>query len=160
MKVATMKRRIGKKQRRGASAVEFALVAPIAFFMIFAIIVGGLGVFRYQEVAHLARETSRYAAVRGGQYERETGKPALTEQDVKKYALSHLQLLDSDNLSVQVDWLYDDKMPLHADPDADPPGSEVLPNKITVTIEYQWFPDLYLFGPITMSSTSVMPISF
>jgi hypothetical protein len=48
--------------------VEAAIILPVAFFLIFGLIIGGLGVFRYCEVAHLARETARFASVHGGQY--------------------------------------------------------------------------------------------
>src|SRR5213593_2814721 len=44
------------RQRRGASVLEFAIVAPVTFMLILGLIIGGLGVFRYQEVAQLARE--------------------------------------------------------------------------------------------------------
>ena len=47
-------------RRRGTTTLEFAITCPIVFFLVFAIIVGGLGVFRYQEVAALAREGARY----------------------------------------------------------------------------------------------------
>ncbi len=33
-------------------------------------------------------------------------------------------------------------------------------NTVSVTVSYQWLPELYLTGPITLSSTSVMPISY
>jgi hypothetical protein len=34
------------------------------------------------------------------------------------------------------------------------PGS-----KVDVTVSYQWFPEMYLIGPITLTSTSSMPIT-
>jgi hypothetical protein len=34
------------------------------------------------------------------------------------------------------------------------PGSQV-----TVTVTYNWFPEIYLVGPITLTSTSSMPIT-
>jgi hypothetical protein len=43
-------------RRRGTTSVEFGIACPIVFFLIFATIVGGIGVFRYQQVASLARE--------------------------------------------------------------------------------------------------------
>jgi hypothetical protein len=33
-------------------------------------------------------------------------------------------------------------------------------NTVTVTINYKWFPELYLAGPIYLSSTSTMPMSY
>src|SRR5215211_5088715 len=58
-------------RRRGTSLVEAAFALPVTFFLLFALVVGGIGIFRYQQVAHLARETARYAAVHGGQYAKE-----------------------------------------------------------------------------------------
>jgi hypothetical protein len=73
------------RRRRGAAALEFAVVAPLALFLVFAQIVGSLGVSRYQEVAHLAREGARYASTHGGMYQREgiaeqTGVPGHRQQ--------------------------------------------------------------------------------
>jgi len=51
--------------RQGATTVEFAVVAPATFILLLGIVVGGMGVFRYQEVAHLAakpRATPRLTA--------------------------------------------------------------------------------------------------
>src|SRR5689334_21523040 len=73
--------------RRGTTTIEFAFTCPIAFFLIFAIIVGGLGVFRYQQVAAAAREGARYASVHGGWYQEDTGKPAATPSDVYTNAI-------------------------------------------------------------------------
>ena len=59
------------RRRRGVAAVEFAVIAPVVLLFAFGLIVGGLGVFRYQEVAHLAREGARYASTHGGMYRQE-----------------------------------------------------------------------------------------
>jgi len=32
-------------------------------------------------------------------------------------------------------------------------------NTVTVTVSYNWFPELYLVGPIVLTSTSSMPIT-
>ena len=68
------------RQRRSATTiVECALVFPALMIFLFGLIIGGLGVFRYQEVASLAREGARYASVRGTDYSSATGKPAATD---------------------------------------------------------------------------------
>jgi Flp pilus assembly protein TadG len=54
--------------RSGATLVETAVVVPISFLLIFGIMVGAMLVFKQHEVAHIARETARYASVHGGQY--------------------------------------------------------------------------------------------
>jgi hypothetical protein len=30
---------------------------------------------------------------------------------------------------------------------------------VTVTVSYQWFPEIYLVGPFNLTSTSSMPIT-
>ena len=68
--------------RRGAAAVEFAVISPVVFFFLIALVVGAFGVFRYQMVSSLAREAARYASVRGYKYSQVTGQPAATPTDV------------------------------------------------------------------------------
>ena len=33
-------------------------------------------------------------------------------------------------------------------------------NSVIVTVTYQWTPDLYITGPLNLTSTSVMPMSY
>ncbi len=137
-------------QRRGATAVEFAISCPIVFFLIFATIVGALGVFRYQQTAELAREASRWACVHGGQYAEETGNPAATAQDVYTSAIQpSATMLDLSKLSYQVSW-NKSNMPLDATTSYQTP----VGNTVSVTVTYQWFPEVYLIGPITRSKCS------
>ncbi len=49
--------------RRGQALTEFALVAPIALLVLFAIIILGLFVFYQQQVTNVAREAARHAAI-------------------------------------------------------------------------------------------------
>lgn len=136
--------------RRGATAVEFAISCPIVFFLIFATIVGALGVFRYQQTAELAREAARWACVHGGQYEEETGNAAATAQDIYTNAIQpSAATMDLSKLSYQVTW-DTSNMPLDASESVGTPNG----NTVSVTVTYQWFPEVYLIGPITLSSTS------
>ena len=57
-----------RQPRRGVTLVECAIIYPLTLLLVLAIIIGGLGMFRYQEVASLAREGARYASVRGAKY--------------------------------------------------------------------------------------------
>ena len=52
--------------RSGGTLVEMAVILPVVFLLIFGLIVGGIGIFHYQEVARLAREGARWAAVHAG----------------------------------------------------------------------------------------------
>lgn len=131
-------------RRRGTHVVECAVVFPVLFLLLLGLLVGGLGVFRYQEVASLAREGARYASVRGSKYQQVTGKPAATAPDVYNNAISpRAVILDPANLSYNVTWNPDNKQ-----------GSTV-----TVQVTYLWVPEAYL-GGITLSSTSTMPVSY
>ena len=57
-----MVRAANRSSRRAATVVECSLVLPLTFFLLLTLLVGSMGVFRYQEVATLAREASRYAS--------------------------------------------------------------------------------------------------
>ena len=112
--------------------------------------VGSLGVFRYHQVAALAREGSRWACVRGAQYEEDTGNPAATPEDVYNTAiLPGATLMDPDQLTCEVTW-DESNVPLQVVDDVQNPFG----NTVTVTVTYQWFPELFLVGPFTLTSSS------
>ena len=48
--------RVGTARRRGAIALEAAIVMNVLFFLLLGVIVLGMGVFRYQQMVHLAHE--------------------------------------------------------------------------------------------------------
>jgi Flp pilus assembly protein TadG len=50
---------------RGQALVEFALVAPIFFFLLFGIIEGGRFILYYETLNNATREGARYAIVHG-----------------------------------------------------------------------------------------------
>lgn len=160
-------------RRRGAAAVEFAIVAPLVLFLVFGQIVGGMGVSRYQEVAHLAREGARYASTHGGKYQREglaseTGVPAVSNSsELKSYLTGKTVLLEPDRLQVEVAWtapadLTPANMPTYVDTDQSqvPPAQKVIQNDVVVTITYPWSPSFFDIGAITLTSTSQMPMSY
>jgi Flp pilus assembly protein TadG len=156
MRTAVLSRRRSRFPRRGTTAVEFAITCPIVFFLVFASIAGALGVFRYQQVGALAREGARWASVHGGQYSLDTDKPAATPADVYQQAIEPIMVgLDPSRLSYQVTW---DKtnMPMYVDPTTSIP----VGNTVTVTVTYQWFPELILAGPINLSSTSTAQMMY
>ena len=159
--------RMRRQRRQGGNTVEFAVTSSVAFFLILAVIVGGAGVFRYQEVAHLAREGARYASTHGGQYQLDgnvatTGVAAVASStDVKNYLTPRTTLLDSTKLTITASWsapgsVSPSNIPtyLDTDPALVPPGQKSIRNYVTVTVSYQWVPEMYLVGPITLTSTS------
>jgi Flp pilus assembly protein TadG len=144
-----------QRQRKGAILLESAVAYPILLTIILAIIVLGLAVFRYQQVAHMAREGSRYAAVHGALYSKETGLPAATPQDVYNAMLPHAAGMDPRNITYSVTW-----QTSNAQTTSRVVGSSIVTtaNTVTVTVTYVW--NAPLLGTIPVSSTSVMPISY
>jgi Flp pilus assembly protein TadG len=151
-----MVRRSFSRARSGVAALESAVVLSVLFFLLLSIVVGGYGIFRYQQVAMLAREGSRYASVHGGLYQQETGNPAATPQDVYNNAvLPYATNLDPSQLSCSVTW-NTDNMPSHLSGDYQQP----IANTVTVKVSYRWFPELYLVGPYTLTSSSTVTMAY
>ena len=53
------------RRRRGQALVEFALVAPLFFLLLFGIIEAGRFIFYYETLNNATREGARYAIVNG-----------------------------------------------------------------------------------------------
>jgi Flp pilus assembly protein TadG len=139
--------------------VEAAIVLPILFLFIMGLVVIGLGVFRYQQVAALAREGARYASVHGAQYAQESGNAAATPSDVYNNAILPQAVgLNPSNLSYNVTWNANNA-PTRANASSSPPGTPLV-NTVTVSVTYSWMPEMFLAGPINLSSTAVMPMSY
>src|SRR5262249_19621661 len=148
-------------RRRGVNVVECAFVLPIVFLLILGLLIGGMGVYRYQQVATMAREGARRASVRGSQYAQEmqskgsTTAQAATHDDLYQQAdLPRAISFDTSKLSCTVSW-QTDKWPEHVTTS----NGQARMNTVTVTVTYQWVPEAYL-GGITLSSTSVLPMSY
>jgi len=145
------------RPRAGATIVECALVYPITFLLILGLIIGGLGIFRYQEVASLARESSRWASVHGAKYQDDTGNPAALPVDVyNNVIVPRAVSLDLSQLNYSVSWNTDNHQYHTVIVNGD-----VVPvtNTVTVSVTYQWIPEAYL-GGITLGSSSTVPMSY
>jgi hypothetical protein len=87
--------------------------------------------------------------VRGGQYAFEKGKPAATAADVaSSIVAARAVALDPNLIKCDVKW-DSSNWPLTTTNYSQPKG-----NTVTVTVSYQWMPEFYLAGPITLSSSS------
>jgi Flp pilus assembly protein TadG len=144
-------------QRKGATLVENGLVLSITLMFVVDLIVIGLGVFRYQQTAAVAREAARWASVHGGQYAQETAQPMATPASVRAYAIPRYSTgLDPNHITAfTVTWDNASEMPTYFDY-----ANQVWKsNSVHVTISYQWIPEAFL-GGITLTSTSEMPMSY
>lgn len=145
-----------RRPRAGATVMECAIVLPIALFLFIGLVVGTSGVFRFQEVATLAREGARYASTHGYQYRKDAGMPIGTAEDWRKDIYDNgikpkIVALDSSRVKVTVTW--PDVINQPGKPD-NWPGS-----KVDVKVSYEWLPPIFLVGPYNLHSTSSMPIT-
>ncbi|HWG41906.1 MAG TPA: TadE/TadG family type IV pilus assembly protein [Gemmataceae bacterium] len=145
-----------RSRRAGFAATESIVILPILMLLIIGTVVGGYGVFRYQQIAMLAREGARYASVHGGQYQQDTGNTSATAQDVYNNGIApYATNLDRSQLTYSVSW-NSGNTPYSMSGEYEKPTG----NTVTVTINYNWVPELYLVGPITLSSTSTVPMAY
>jgi Flp pilus assembly protein TadG len=159
--------RYRSSKRRGAVAVESAIVYSLLFLLLFGLIVGGVGVFRYQQVACQAREASRWACVRGADWQKETGNPAPTQEQIRQAAVLPLAAgMDPDQLTIKVEWInrftgkvYDwDEAPRWTV--STTTTGEAVTNTVRVTVSYAWSPSALLPGTLTLRSVSEVPMAF
>ena len=154
-------------RRRGAVILESAIVYPVFFLLLFGLIVGGLGVFRYQQVTCQAREATRWACVRGGRYHKETGQPCPGADAIRQAAVLPLTAgMDVSQLTVQVVWI-DESTGTAYDwdqsakwPTSTTQAGQVVSNHVQVTVTYQWLPEVFLAGPINLKSVSEIPMQY
>ena len=149
---------LGSAKRPGTTVVEFTAVFPVLLSLMLAIVVGGMGVFRYQEVATLAREAARYASVHGTQYAKEAATTPPTPTDIFNHAIAKREVaLDLSRLTSAVTYNTANQ-PYHTKVDSE---GNIVPvqNTVQVTLTYQWIPEA-LLGGFTLTSTSVMPMAY
>ena len=146
------------QRRSGATVVESAFVYPVFLLLVLGLLVGAAGIFRYSQLASLTREAARYASVHGGQYAQEMKVTAPTPADIYNNVVLPMAVsFDTSQLNYAITYNTSNS-PYHTTLDA---NNNVVPiqNTVTVTLTYQWLPEAYL-GGITLSSTSVMPMSY
>ena len=130
----------------GQSTAEFAFGALGLFFLMFAIFNMAQAVYAYNWVAYAAREGSRWAAVRGADI-KTSSIPLTTSTDVSNYVEGETRGLNLSNMNVAATW---------SDP-TEKPGSTVAVN---VTYQFNFTAPFTSLGPLNMSSSSQMVISY
>jgi Flp pilus assembly protein TadG len=136
------------RRRRGQALVEFVLVAPIFFLLLFAIIDFGRYVYYVQILNNAAREGTRYAIVHGDRGIPSSGPPPIgsTSFDpsgnnvravVRNYAIGVIGSVPADFV-VAVRWCATTACPdvPAGTPDGD--GTNVRENTVTVNVTYRF----------------------
>jgi Flp pilus assembly protein TadG len=163
MNTSITRRRKPTCKRRGAAVVEFAVIGPVVMLLLIGFAVLTMGVFRYQQVAYLARQGARYASTHGAQYrvdsELPPGDEAVWTTDVRESGiLPWIAAMNPDQLTTTVSWSAGNNKANAANTAA---GSEsTIDNSVTVTVAYNWLPEAFLGGPIQLTSTVTMPMHY
>jgi Flp pilus assembly protein TadG len=154
-------------RRPGAVAVEAAVVYPVVVFVFLGLVLGGVGVFRNQQVVCQARDAARLASVRGASWQLETNQNSPTQQQIYQQAVLPLVAgMDPANITVQIMWIDQSTGTATA---WDSAGKDVrslnasgnyVTNTVRVTVTYQWSPGLFGLGPLNLTSISEVPMSF
>jgi Flp pilus assembly protein TadG len=152
-----------KRPRRGATVVEFAVIAPVALLLLIGFAVLAMGVYRYQQVAWLAREGARYASTHGAQYRADhrlpVGDATLWSQEIRdNWILPFSTALDASRLSVSASYSAGNNR-------ANASNSETgfgstIDNTVTLTVSYEWVPEGFLTSPLTLTSTASAPMAY
>jgi Flp pilus assembly protein TadG len=152
------------RRRRGATTVETAVVLPVFLLFVLGILIGGISVFRHQQVAWLAREATRYASVRAGEYEGEFGRAVTTQELVDAAVTPYAVGLEPARLTVTVEFrdrATDSLTPWDAatkDVRSVSASGEYVSNAVRVTVTYDGVPGAF-GGTFRVSSVSEMPLS-
>ena|ERR1051326_7443386 len=130
-----MSPRSDRWNENGVVSVESAISLLLVIVLVFAIIEGGLMVWTYNSVAFLAREGTRYAAVRGAN----SSSPATTST-ISTHVQDMAVGLDTTKMTVTTTWIPDNT-----------PG-----NYVKVVVNYQYSPvtTLFITGTLALTSTS------
>jgi len=159
--------RFGRARRRGAVLVESAVVYPVLFVLLFGLIVGGLGVFRYQQVACQALEAARWTCVRGANWAKKTGSPCPTTAQITSAAVIPFAAgMDPQKLTVQVqlidlvhgtttNWDTSNWAPTSVTT-----AGDGVTNRVRVTVTYRWSPEFFFVGSLNLKSVAEMPMAF
>jgi hypothetical protein len=127
-----------RRKRRGVTLAECGVVYALALLLLAGLIIVGLGVYRYQQVARLANYGARWASVHGPSWQQATSSAAPTSTSVFNVISPLAVGLDTSNLSCTL---------------------STSSNVVSVTVSYDWIPEGY-WSHITLSNTAVMPITY
>lgn len=158
--------RRARQSRRGTTLVESAVVYPVMFFLLLAILLGGLNVFHYQQMSWLSREATRWASVRGSMFATETSQSSPSTADIRAHVLALGASLDPSRLTVEVFFI--DRVAgsvVSWDSSSKAPSGfaetgESVSNRVRVTVRYVTLPGFFFTSPLQLTATSEVPMSF
>ena len=137
------KRRGSKQSRRGIAAVELAVVSPIFFLLIFAMIEFGGAMMAQQAITNAAREGARIAVLPDGTIDR-----------ANTYAKSVLQAAGIDSNAATVEITDEEGTPI--DP-AEAKYGDIIRVHISLPFsQVSWVPVPKYLGDTILSSATVM----
>ncbi len=149
--------RLRLQRRMATTSVECAVVYPSVFLFTLGLLIGAAGVFRYQELASLARRAARYATVHGVDWAKDTGNTAPLPADIyNNVVLPNCSGLDTSRLSYSITYNTTNQATRAGVVNG---NATLIRNTVTVTLTYQWIPEAWL-GGLTLSSTSTMDMSY
>jgi hypothetical protein len=147
-----------RRRTRGQGLVEFALIAPLFFFMIFVIIEGGRFIFYYHTLNHAVREGARYAIIHGANAIDgcPSGPPAVnsTACDVdgdnvrKAVEEAAFGMVGAGELTIP--------NPTYYGPNG---ANNARGSNVTVSVSYDYPPILPLFPSINISAESTLVVN-
>lgn len=134
---STARRLSGVRHRRGAAVIEFAVVAPIFFLMVFGMIEFGRMVMVHQLLVGAVREGARLAVI--------DGTTAAEVQDTVRSYLT-ASSIDGEEVQVQVT-----------------PNPAVVPKGVPITVrtniafdKVSWLPAPFFLREVTLNAASTM----
>lgn len=149
-----------RRTRRGLVMLEAAVVLPVLFLLILGLVVLGVGVYYYQQMASLAREGARYAAVHGANYAKDTGHSKATASGVYSAAILPMAVgLDPAQITYSVTWDDASQSPYYQ---TSAMSNTYRANYVNVTVNYAWSFQSFLGlsgRTLTLTSTSRMPMA-
>lgn len=95
---------ISQDKQRGATLVEFAIVAPLLFLLLFGLIEFGRAIATYTDVATAAREGARYGTTVGDSPSSPGIPRYLDCSGIKDAALGKSVVADLDHLDITVEY--------------------------------------------------------
>ena len=145
-----------RNNRRGATAVEMAIVLLTFLILVFGMLDLGIGVFKYHLLAQAARQGARQAIVHGSLATKlgSWGPAAYSGNAADGTAIANYikpMLADPSNVAITATWIDGGNAPVP------PPG-----NRVTVTVSAPYKPImLFIFGnqSYTLRASSTMYIA-